>query len=174
MIKKILLTFLVLLVLAWIALFSFTAYVIQLASNYGMDGFLQDVVDVKTKIEQFITGENPLESLQQTKEKALELKQNVSSGIIETQNKIDEIRTSVDATQKALQTTASGVQQTMSGISELQKSATDVIPTSLTGALDSKAKIEKLRKDFEATSSGLSQTMSGVNATVEVVNKIKN
>lgn len=97
------------------------------------------VIEKKDAFYQFITWYDMMEKYQDTKNDALEIKQNVSTQIqqtttdIQTQvqdtkDKIENVQTKVEQTQQAIEQTTQSVNHTIDSLNELQQSIVDVIP----------------------------------------------
>ncbi len=90
--KAIFLSILIILVVYFVSIFAFPVYADKLAEFFGKTHLNEQLRSYKTDIENKITSLNIFGQITETKQKALEVKQNISSGIVETQEKLETIK----------------------------------------------------------------------------------
>lgn len=127
--KKIILFILRVIVLYILMIFSLPNLASSIWEKLWLLWFNNKVIKIKQNIDDFFTWVDINESLKETKNSALEIKQNIDNNIKETQDKIDTIRENVDKTIKAIDDTKKTINETIKTTKELQESIVDIIPT---------------------------------------------
>lgn len=120
-------------VLYFISLFAFPWVSSYLGEKLGLTGFNQSVLQARDDFNEFVTSFDVVWKFKDTKDQALEIKQNVETQVEDTKKKIEVIQTNVDKTSKAIDDTTKAVNNTVNSLNELQNSIVDVVPWSASG-----------------------------------------
>lgn len=174
MIKKILLTIIVIFISTILITFVFPEKMTLLTKDTFLEKTILNTTKIKNDIDDFFSNFDIIWKYKSTKDQALEIKQEIWSGITETQNQIDKIRTGVDETQKAIEQTKNWIDNTLKWLDEIQGTAKDIIPKTATWIVDTKEKIEKLRNSLDKTKNWIIETWSWINSVIESWNKVIN
>lgn len=103
-----------------IGIFAFPKYTDYIWEFVGLQEFNEQIREKKQQFEEHLTSYDLFGKLQDTKEKTLEIKQNVSSGVIQTQQKIQEVRVWIEDTRNALNETIESIDRTMDAFGNLK------------------------------------------------------
>ena len=122
--KKFFWIFFLVVFLYFVGIFAFPKMIDQLWAYLGLVEFHQNLREKKQQIEEQILWYDLFGTLNDTKEKALEIKQNVSSWVIQTQQKIEEVRTWVNETRDALNQTMESIDKTLDAFWNLRNTVT--------------------------------------------------
>lgn len=128
--KKIISLILLLIGLYIISIFLFPSISSSIWEKIWLTWFNESVIKVKKDFDDFIMNFDVIWKYKETKDSALELKQNVETQVQETKKQIEVIQTNVDKTTKAIDDTSKAVNNTVNSLNDLTKSIKDVVPTS--------------------------------------------
>lgn len=92
--------------------------------------FNQKIISLRDEFNKFIVNYDFIWKYNDTKNKVLEIKQNVETQVDDTKKKIEVIQTNVDKTTKSVNNTTKAINDTMNSLNELQNSVVDIIPSS--------------------------------------------
>ncbi len=126
--KKIILFILALIVFYIVSIFAFPSVTSSIAEKFWFSEFNKNVINFRNELNDFITNFDLIWKFKQTKDQAIEIKQNVETSVQDTKQKIETIQTNVDKTAKAIDETTKAVNNTVDSLNELQKSIWDVVP----------------------------------------------
>lgn len=118
--KKIFGILLLAIFLYFLSIFALPKVADQIGAYLWIEEWNQTFRDKKQQIEEKILWYDIFGRLNETKEKALEIKQNVSSWVIQTQQKIEEVRTWVTETRDALNQTMESIDKTLDAFDNLK------------------------------------------------------
>lgn len=130
--QKIIYAILALIILYIVSIFAFPSVSSYIWEKVWLTGFNESLIKVKADVEDFITNFDVIWKYKDTKDQALEIKQNVETQVEETKQKIETIQTNVDKTAKAIDETTKAVNNTMDSLNELWNSISNVVPWTLT------------------------------------------
>lgn len=120
-------------VLYFISIFAFPSVSASIWEKLGLTWFNNSVIKARDDFNDFITNFDVLWKMKDTKDQALEIKQNVETQVEDTKKKIEVIQTNVDKTAKAIDDTTKAVNNTVNSLNELQNSIVDVVPGTASG-----------------------------------------
>lgn len=126
--RKGIVSLLILVVVYILWIFLFPSVFETFGNKFGLAGFNAWVKQVYYEIRDFWDNYDIEGKYKQTKDSALEIKQNVSKQVDETKQKIEDIQQKADETTKAIQETTQAVNTTIQSIQELWGSVSNLVP----------------------------------------------
>lgn len=125
----------VLFILSVIVLYIVSIFVFPSASSYIWEriwliGFNNWVIKIRDEVNEFFTWFDIMGKYKDTKDSALEIKQNIEVQVQDTKQKIEVIQTKVDETGKAIEQTRDSLNNTVNTLNELWNSISDIVPSS--------------------------------------------
>lgn len=134
--KKLILFILIIFVVFLVWIFLFPKTTSDIFSNFWLQNFNQKILDSKEKVSSFFGEFDLIKKFQETKDKTLEIKQNVEWQIENTKEKIETIQTNVDNTTKAINESVDSINKTVDSLNDLQKSVWDITDFSASGSVN--------------------------------------
>lgn len=125
--------------LYFISIFAFPSVSSSIGGKLWLTAFNQSVIQLRDDFNDFVTNFDVIGKYKDTKDQALEIKQNVETQVQETKQKIETIQTNVDKTAKAIDDTTKAVNTTVESLSELQESIVNVVPKSASWSVEVEA-----------------------------------
>lgn len=111
-----------------ISIFAFPSLANSIWETFWLKWFNSSVIKLRDDFNNFITNFDMKWKYKDTKDQALEIKQNVETQVNETKKQIEIIQTNVDKTAKAIDDTTKAIDNVSKTASELTKSIVDVVP----------------------------------------------
>lgn len=130
--KKIISFILLLIGLYIISIFTFPSISSSIWEKLWLTWFNQKVITLRDEFNDFIINFDLMWKYKDTKNQALEIKQNVETQVNDTKQKIETIQTNVDKTAKAIDDTTKAIDNVSKTASELTKSIGDIVPKTST------------------------------------------
>jgi peptidoglycan hydrolase CwlO-like protein len=124
--KKIIFLILLCFVLYIVSIFAFPSISTLIWEKLWLTWFNESVVKIKKDFNEFVLGFDVTGKYNDTKNQALEIKQNIETQVKETKGKIEVIQNNVDKTTQA-------VDNLWKTTNDLKNSVSDIIPGSWTG-----------------------------------------
>lgn len=120
-------------VMYFVSIFALPSVSSTIWETLGLTAFNQSVIKVRDNFNEFITNFDVIGKYKDTKDQALEIKQNVETQVEDTKKKIETIQTNVDKTAKAIDETTKAVNTTVDSLNDLQESIVNVVPSTGSG-----------------------------------------
>lgn len=98
-----------------------------------LTSFNDSVIKTRDEFNTFVTSVDIMWKYKDTKDQALEIKQNVETQVNETKKQIEVIQTNVDKTAKAIDDTSKAIDNVIKTSSDLSNSIRDVVPKTSSG-----------------------------------------
>lgn len=131
--KKVIFLILLLIVSYILSIFVFPSFSKYIWEKLWLTWFNTSVVKIRNDFNEYITSFDMKWKYNDTKEQALEIKQNVETQVNETKKQIEVIQTNVDKTAKAIDDTTKAINNVVKTSSDLTQSITNVIPKTWSG-----------------------------------------
>lgn len=160
--------------LYFVSIFTFPVYADKIAWILWLEKINAHVREFKSIFEETLTSYDLFGKVKDTTTEALELKQNIETNIEQTQQKIQTIKTNLDETKNAINQTTQWIDNTLKSIDKLKESVVDVVPTSVSGTLQTQQKIEEIRSNINQTKTAVQETASGIQNTKANVENFNN
>lgn len=128
--KKIILFVVALFVTYIISIFALPSVSSYIWEKFWLTGFNNWVISIRDGFNDFITNFDVIGKYKETKDSALEIKQNVETQVQETKQKIETIQTNVEKTSQAIDETTKAVNNTLDSLNDLGNSIWDIVPSS--------------------------------------------
>lgn len=126
--QKVIFFILGLIVLYIVSIFASPSLSSSIGEKIWLTWFNSWVMKVRDDFNDFITNFDVIWKYKDTKDQALEIKQNVEIQVQETKTKIETVQTKVDEVWKAIDDTTKAIDNVSKTASELTKSIGDIVP----------------------------------------------
>lgn len=125
--KKIILIILIIIVCYTLSIFAFPIKSDFIWEKIWLTNFNQEVRKIRDDFNDFITNFDLIWKYKNTKNQAVDIKNNIENQIQDTKNKIEEVQKQVDETQKAIEDTTNSINNSVDKLNNLKNSVWDII-----------------------------------------------
>ncbi|MGE4444079.1 MAG: hypothetical protein AB7E37_03755 [Candidatus Altimarinota bacterium] len=125
--KKAILIILSIFVLYLVSIFALPSVSSYIGEKVGLTEFNSGVIKARDEVNEFFSSFDIIGKYKDTKDSALEIKQNLEIQVQDTKVKIEEIQTKVDETGKAIDETTKAINNTVNTINDLGNSISNIV-----------------------------------------------